>query len=75
MPIIILIFIFSKFLSFMYFLQMRSQTMKFSKLTEIWYRGILLYVYYDFNVYFFKIFAIHIYWANLVPKYKVLKIN
>ena len=54
---------------------MRSQTMKFSKLPEIWYRGTLLYVYYDFNVYFFKIFAIHIYWANLVPKYKVLKIN
>ena len=30
--------------------------------------GTLLYPYFEFNVYFFKIFVIHIFWANLVPK-------
>ena len=47
----------------------------FSKLTEISYRGILLYAYYDFNIYFFKILFLHILWANLVPKSEVLRIN
>ena len=56
-----LIFTFSKFLSFIFFGQIWSQNLKFSKLTEIWYRGTLLYAYYDFNVYFFKMFVIHIF--------------
>ena len=49
--------------------------LKFSKLTEIWYRGTLLYVCYDFNVYFFKILSIHIFGANLVLKSEVLQID
>ena len=36
-----------------------SENLKFSKLTEIWYRDILLYTYYDFTAYFFKIFVNH----------------
>ena len=65
MLISILMFIFSKFLSFIFFGQIWSQNLKFSKLTEIWYRGTLLYAYYDFNVYFSKIFVTHLFWANL----------
>ena len=60
MLILILMFIFPKFLSFIFFGQIWSQNLKFSKLTEIWCRGTSLYGYYDFNVYFFKIFVIHI---------------
>ena len=62
MFISILIFNFSKFLSFILFGQIWSQNLKFSKLTEIWYRGTLLSAYYDFyyNVYFFKGFFIHV---------------
>ena len=26
----------------------------------------MLYAYFDFDAYFFKIFAIHIFWANLI---------
>ena len=39
-----------------------------SKLTEILYRGTLLYAYYNFNVYFFKILFIHIFWLKFGPK-------
>ena len=39
------------------------------------YRGALLYTYYNFNVYFFKILVIHIFWANLVPKYEGFQID
>ena len=60
----VLIFIFSKFFSFIFFRQIWSQNLKFCKLTKIWYRGRLLYAYLDFNVYFFRIFVIHIFWAN-----------
>ena len=60
MFISILMFIFSKFLSFIFFEQIWTQNLKFSELTEIWYRGTFLYVYFDLNVYFFKIFVIHI---------------
>ena len=43
-----------------YFLgQICSQNLKFSKLTEIWYKGTLLYVYHDFNIYFCKIVVLH----------------
>ena len=47
----------------------------FFELTEIWYKGTLLYAYFDFNVYFFKIFVINIFWANLISKPEVLQIN
>ena len=35
---------------------MWSQNLELFKLTEIWYRGRLLYVYFDFNLYFFQFF-------------------
>ena len=63
--------LFSEFLSFIFFGQIWSQELKFSKVTEIWYKGTFLYAYYGFNVYFFKILSIHIFWANLVKiRYK-----
>ena len=37
--------------------QIWSHNQKFYKMTEISYTGILLYAYYDFNVYFFKILS------------------
>ena len=57
----ILLFIFSKILPFIFFEQIWSQKMKILKLTEIWYRGTLLYAYYNFNVYFSKIFITHVF--------------
>ena len=39
--------------------------LKFSKLTEIWCRGTWLYAYYEFNVCFFKILFIHIFFAQI----------
>ena len=68
-------FIFSKIFSFIFFGKILSQNLKFFKLTDIWYRGRLLYAYFDFNVYFFKIFAIHIFWANLVQNLKFSKLT
>ena len=62
------------FNSKVFFGEIWSRKLKFSKLTEIWDRGILLYAYYDFNVYFFEMFVIHIFWATLVPKSQVLQI-
>ena len=59
------------FFTIIFFWQIWSQHLKFSKLTEIWYQGILLYVYHDFNTYFCKIFVIHSFLGkfgtNLVP--------
>ena len=49
--------------------------LKFFKLTEIFYRGILLYAHYNFNVYFSRFFVIHIFWANLDPKSGVLQLT
>ena len=65
----ILTFIFSIF-----FGQIWSRNLKYFKLTEITYRGTLLCAYCNFDVYFFKIFVIHIFWANMVPKSIVLQI-
>ena len=42
--------------------------MKFSILTEICYRGTLLYANYNFNVYFFKIIFIHIFLGKFGSK-------
>ena len=67
-PITILKFIFSKFSSDTFFGQIWSQHLKFSKLTEISYRGTLRHAYYNFNVYFLKILLFIQFWANLVPK-------
>ena len=39
--------------------QIWSQKLKFLKLTKIWYGGTLLYLHFEFNVYFSKIFVIH----------------
>ena len=56
--------------------QIWSQKLKLSKLTKIWYRGTLLYPYFEFNIYFFKIFIIHIFWgANLFRKSQVLHVK
>ena len=44
-------------------------------MTKTWYSGRLLYPYFEFNVFFLKIFAIQIFGANLVPKSDALKIN
>ena len=44
---------------------MWSQNVKFFKLTEIGYRGRLLYTYFDFIAYFFKILIIHIFFGQI----------
>ena len=71
MVISILLFVFSKFLLFIF------SSGKFGP--KIWRSSNwlkcctgVLYAYYNFNVYFFKILIIHIFWANLVPKSEVL---
>ena len=54
----ILMFICSKLLSSILFLgKIWSKNLKLSKLTETWYWDTLLYAYYDFNIYFYKIFV------------------
>ena len=59
-------FFFQKFLSLRFFGQIWSQNLKFSKLTEIWYRRTLLYAYYDFDVYFSYFFVSHIFWGRQI---------
>ena len=75
MFITVLMFIFPKFFSFIFFGQIWFQNLKFFKLTEIWYRGRLLYAYFSFDACFFKTFVVYIFWANLVPKFEVLQVN
>ena len=59
-----------------FFGQIWSHNLNFYKMTEILYRGKLLYAYYyDFNLYIFKNFVSHIFWTNLVPKSNVLQID
>ena len=59
-----------------FFGQIWSQKLRFFKLTEIWYRGTLLYAYYDFNVCFFKILFIYVFLgANLVSISEILQID
>ena len=48
--ITILTFIFFKILSFIWFGEIWSQNLMFSKLTEIWYKGNLLYADYGFDM-------------------------
>ena len=47
--------------------QIWFQELKLSKLTEIWYRHTLLHPYFEFQVYFFKRFAIHIFLGKFGP--------
>ena len=68
-------FIFPKFLSFIFFWHNWSQNLNFSTLTEIWYRHALLYAYYNFNVYFSKFLSVLFFWTNLVPRSEVPQIN
>ena len=75
MFITVLMFIFFKIIFIHILRQIWSQNLKFFKLTGIWYRGRLLYAYFDFNVYFSKILVIHIFWTNLVSKSEVLQID
>ena len=72
--LMILKFIFRKLFSLMIFGQIWSHNLDVFKLTKISQRVTLLYAYYRFNVYFFKILFIHIFWANLVPYSEVLQI-
>ena len=51
-----------------FFGQIWSQNPKFSKLTEIRCKDTLLYAYYNFNVYVFKSFVIHIILDKFGPK-------
>ena len=48
--------------------QIWSDNLKFYKMTEISYKGKLLYAYYDFDVYSFKIFVSHIFLDKFGPK-------
>ena len=75
MLIRILMLIFPKSLSVIFFGQIWSQNLKFSKLTKMLCRGTLLHVCYDFNIYFFKIFVIHKIWISLVQKSDVVLID
>ena len=52
----------------MFFWQICFQKLKFSRLTEIWYSGTTMYRYFEFNVYFFKNFVIHIFGGKFGPK-------
>ena len=65
MLIAILTFIFPKSFSFIFYGQIWSQNLKFTKLTKIWYCGTLVYPYFDFEVCFFKIFLVQIWSQNL----------
>ena len=47
---------------------MWSQNLTFFKMTEISCRSIWLHAYYDFSVYFFKMFFIHIILGKFRPK-------
>ena len=60
MLITVLMFIFSKFFSFIFLGQIWFQNLKFYRFIEIWCKGTLLYAYCDFNVYFLKSLVIHI---------------
>ena len=68
-------FIFAKFLSLMFFVQIWSHNLDFFKLTEISKKGTSLYVYYSFNVYFFKILFIHIFGQTWSQNQKFFQID
>ena len=49
----------------------------FSKSTEVWFKGALLYADYEFDAQFFELFAIHKFLrgANFIPKSVFLHID
>ena len=47
--------------------QIWSPIVTFSKLLEIWYRGTLLYAYYNSSFYFSKILVTDVFLGNLIP--------
>ena len=51
-----------------FFGQIWSQKLKFSKLTKIWYRGTLLYPHFEFNVYFSKFLSLTFFLGKFGPK-------
>ena len=51
-----------------FFGQIWSQKLKFSKLTEIWYKCTLLYPIWNLMFIFSKFLSFIFFWANLVPK-------
>ena len=53
--------------------QIWSPIVTFSKLLEIWYRGTLLYAYYNSSFYFSKILVTHVFLGNLVPVIQILR--
>ena len=63
-----LLFIFSKWVSFIFLGQIWFRNLKFFKFIEIWYIGRLVYAYFDFIFYFFKFFVIHIRSGKFAPK-------
>ena len=72
----IVMFIFSKFLWFIFSLGKFGPTK--SDVRQIKWnlvQGYIVYAYFDFNIYFFKILFIHIFLANLIPKCEVLQID
>ena len=75
MLITILMYIFSNILSFIFVGLIWSQNLKFSKLTKIWYRGTLVYAYYDFNIIFSNFLSVTSSWANFVSKPEFLEID
>ena len=58
-------YFFKSFLIHIFFWQICSQNLKFSKLTEIWCRGSLLYADHDFNACFFKILFLFIFFGQI----------
>ena len=69
-------FFFSKLMSFIFLGKICSQNLKFFKMTEILYRGRLLFPYFDFDVYFFKIFAYNFgqIWSSILKLSKLIEI-
>ena len=72
----ILMFIFSKFLSFIFSLGKFGPTKThICQINWNMVQGYIVYAYFDFNVYYYKILFIHISGANLVPKSEVFQID
>ena len=62
---ILILICFPNFFHSYFFWEICLQNLKFSKLTEIFFRRTLLYTYYNFNFFFFKNFLSHIYNLNV----------
>ena len=58
-----------------FFRQIWSQKLRFSKLTQNWYRDTLLYPYFEFNVYFSKIFDTHFFGQIWSQNLKLIKFS